>query len=417
MAKAIGGETLPHPKKIARLWFPQYLEHTTPMHQDFVHFQGSLETLTFWSAIGDCPIELGGLALVPRFHKIDRVIDHHFSLGAGGLAIEERELDGEWHSIDYELGDALIFPSLTVHRALPNRTQDRLRISLDNRYQSMDVPISEFMLEPHLSSLSPLSWEDIYENWDSGEFQYYWRDRGLEVLPYMTKWREQAFEESLELGRLGDKAAQYSLKRIARREPDSELGQRASTVLSEVADKQLKRQSAPPKDTSQLSRAYASISTTRFGLSSSATTTIVEAGRILSKVSEWARVTPSACLVSVIIDDGADHVLKAGSSFAQRLSDDTQCALRLFVRIAVLMRRLGAGTGDVNLIAYTNSATVAEGVLELPARLNVFSASSFPLNGAEIRRHSKRNRPFRCRRFSEMQCHLQVRIRYAHPKC
>ena len=238
MAKAIGSEALPHPKKIARLWFPQYLEHTTPMHQDFVHFQGSLETLTFWSPIGDCPIELGGLALVPGSHKIDRVMDHHFSLGAGGLAIEESELDGEWHSTDYELGDVLIFPSLTVHRALPNYTKDRLRISLDNRYQSLDVPISEFMLEPHLNSISPLSWEEIYEGWDGEEFQYYWRDKGLEILPYMTKWREQAFEESLELGRRGDEAAQYSLKRIARREPDSALGQRASAVLSEVAEKQ-----------------------------------------------------------------------------------------------------------------------------------------------------------------------------------
>jgi hypothetical protein len=38
------------------------------------------------------------------------------------------------------MGDALIFPSLTVHQALPNLTQDRLRVSLDNRYQALSQP-------------------------------------------------------------------------------------------------------------------------------------------------------------------------------------------------------------------------------------------------------------------------------------
>ena len=233
MTKAIGSEALPHPKKIARLWFPQYLEHTTPVHQDFVHFQGSFETYTFWAPIGDCPIELGGLAVLPGSHKVDRLMDHHFSLGAGGLAVDEGELDGEWHSTNYEAGDALIFPSLTVHQALPNYTEDRLRISLDNRYQSLNVPISEFMLLPHLSGLSPLSWDEVYESWDSAEWRYYWRDLELEILPHVTEYRDRAFEESLELSRHGDKAAQYSLRRISRREPDSEQGQLALKVLSE----------------------------------------------------------------------------------------------------------------------------------------------------------------------------------------
>jgi len=233
MTKVIGNESLPHPKKIARIWFPQYLEHTTPAHQDFVHFQGSFETYTFWAPIGDCPIELGGLAILPGSHKIDRVMDHHFSLGAGGMAIDNAELQGEWHSTDYEAGDALIFPSLTVHRALPNYTTDRLRVSLDNRYQSRSVPISESMLKPHLSGLNPLSWEDVYARWEDTELQYYWRDLNLEILSYMTKYRDHAFEESLARSRQGDKAAQYSLKRISNREPDSEQGQLASKVLSE----------------------------------------------------------------------------------------------------------------------------------------------------------------------------------------
>ena len=62
MARAIGDEVLPQPQKICRLWFPQYTEHTTPTHQDYVHFQGSYDTYTCWAPVGDCPVELGGLA-------------------------------------------------------------------------------------------------------------------------------------------------------------------------------------------------------------------------------------------------------------------------------------------------------------------------------------------------------------------
>ncbi len=35
----IGRPVMPQPQKVARLWFPKYTDHTTPIHQDFVHFQ------------------------------------------------------------------------------------------------------------------------------------------------------------------------------------------------------------------------------------------------------------------------------------------------------------------------------------------------------------------------------------------
>ena len=153
LEKVIGSPVLPHPQKIARIWFPQYTEHTTPVHQDFVHFQGNFETYTCWAPVGDCPIELGGLAVLPGSHKVNRVMNHRFSLGAGALRINTDELDGNWHSTDYEIGDTLIFLALTVHKALPNLTIDRLRVSLDNRYQTVGDPISEEVLYPHLSGL------------------------------------------------------------------------------------------------------------------------------------------------------------------------------------------------------------------------------------------------------------------------
>ena len=234
MQQVIGGQVLPHPQKIARLWFPQYTEHTTPMHQDFVHFQGSFETYTFWAPVGDCPIELGGLAVLPGSHKIGKVREHHFSLGAGGLVVDEEDLQGAWLSTNYEAGDALIFPSLTVHQALPNYTEDRMRVSLDNRYQAKDKPIARHMLEPHMAGISGLTWDKCYGGWENDALQYYWEDQDLEVVPQSTEWGDKGFAEALDLARGGDERALYQVRRIAQRDPESERGQRAVELLAEV---------------------------------------------------------------------------------------------------------------------------------------------------------------------------------------
>ena len=234
MEKVIGGEVLPHPQKIARIWFPQYTEHTTPMHQDFVHFQGSFETYTLWAPVGDCPIELGGLAVLPGSHKIGAVREHHFSLGAGNLAVDEEHLSGTWLSTDYAAGDALIFPSLTVHQALPNYTEDRLRVSLDNRYQARNLPIAQHMLEPHMQATSGLTWEKCYAQWQSDELQYYWKKMDLDIVPISTEWGDKGFAEALKLARVGDERAFLQLRRIIRLDPESERGQQAAQLLEEV---------------------------------------------------------------------------------------------------------------------------------------------------------------------------------------
>lgn len=231
MQQVIGGPVLPHPQKIARLWFPQYAEHTTPIHQDFVHFQGTYQTYTCWTPVGDCPRELGGLALLSGSHRINAVHDHHFSLGAGSLAIGTEQLAGQWVTTDYAIGDTLIFHSLTVHQALPNRTADRLRISLDNRYQGRDQPIAAHMLLPHLRSHHELTWDEVYRDWGSQDLQYYWRDLDLEVLPKDERWGARGFEEALSLARHGDPAARHHLTRLLKRDPDSAQARAAAAAL------------------------------------------------------------------------------------------------------------------------------------------------------------------------------------------
>jgi ectoine hydroxylase-related dioxygenase (phytanoyl-CoA dioxygenase family) len=226
---------MPHPQKIARIWFPKYTEHTTPTHQDFVHFPGTFETLTSWAPVGDCPIELGGLALIPESHKVGRVLEHHFSLGAGSLVVdvdEHEEIEPAWHSTDYEAGDTLIFPALTIHRALPNYTEDRMRLSLDNRYQAVGDPIAEHMLDPH--GPSGLQWDQVYAGWHSEEYQYYWNNYDNPVVERDMSYSDKGFAEALDLARGGDERAYIKLRRTIKSAPDSPQAQAAATVLAEI---------------------------------------------------------------------------------------------------------------------------------------------------------------------------------------
>jgi ectoine hydroxylase-related dioxygenase (phytanoyl-CoA dioxygenase family) len=242
METLMGRPVMAQPQKVARIWFPKYTEHTTPIHQDFVHFQGSFDNLTCWAPVGDCPIELGGLAVLPGSHKVNQVLDHHFSLGAGGLYVDtdqdaktHKELDVAWHTTDYEIGDSLIFPALTVHKALPNYTEDRLRVSLDNRYQAIGDPIAEHMLQPHLSLNIKFTWEDVYANWQSDDLQYYWKAYDNPVVPRDTSYAEKGFAEAVELAKRGDERAQLQLRRIVKRDPTSPFGRIAQQALAEGA--------------------------------------------------------------------------------------------------------------------------------------------------------------------------------------
>ncbi len=235
MGKIIGQPVLPHPQKIARLWFPKFSDHTTPVHQDFVHFQGNFDTYTCWAPVGDCPIELGPLAILPRSHELEHLLDHHFSLGAGGLKIEPGELEGEWYSTDFELGDTLVFNALMVHKALPNLTADRLRVSLDNRYQAASDLIAEHMLQPHLQRLSGLTWEEVYADWSgSRDLRYYWEALDLETRPRDFSYAERGFEEAVDLARKGDQWGRIALQRVVRNNLSPPQVEIAHAVLREL---------------------------------------------------------------------------------------------------------------------------------------------------------------------------------------
>jgi len=148
--KLIDGEVLVHPRRIGRLTFPNYTVATTPAHQDHFYIRGSVETYSCWTPLGDCPMQLGGLAVWPGSHKqgfIEHTEVHPGAVGGRGVPVDESE--AVWHTSDFGVGDALFFHAYTIHKALPNLTSDRLRVSTDNRYQRSSDAIDPGALKPH----------------------------------------------------------------------------------------------------------------------------------------------------------------------------------------------------------------------------------------------------------------------------
>lgn len=170
---------LVHPRNIARITFPATAHYTTPPHQDYPLIQGTPDTYTVWIPLCDCPIELGGLAVLPGSHKAGLLPVHRAS-GPGGLSVDTSRWGDSWLAQDMRAGDALIFHSYTVHRALVNVSQRRLRVSADYRYQAASQPVVEDSLRPHYERLS---WEQVYHGWKRADIQYYWQRFDLQVVP------------------------------------------------------------------------------------------------------------------------------------------------------------------------------------------------------------------------------------------
>jgi len=189
MFDTLFGETpLVHARNIARIVFPNNTLHTTPAHQDYVHIQGTTETWTAWIPLGDCPRGLGSLAIMRGSHR-QGVYATRAAYGAGGLGIDTESLPFEWLTADFEAGDVVVFHSLTVHKALPNLSPSRIRLSCDFRYQPESHPVTESSFQPHYAQVT---WDDVYREWKSTAYQYYWRDRPLNWAEFTRKYHEAA---------------------------------------------------------------------------------------------------------------------------------------------------------------------------------------------------------------------------------
>jgi ectoine hydroxylase-related dioxygenase (phytanoyl-CoA dioxygenase family) len=109
----------------------------TQPHQDAHYVRMMGDFWTAWAPLGDCPRSLGGLALLAGSHR-DGLYDHSgVGIVDGGVEVAG---DRVWSTTDYRCGDAVVFQCHTLHRSLPNRSGDRLRLSADYRYGFWDEP-------------------------------------------------------------------------------------------------------------------------------------------------------------------------------------------------------------------------------------------------------------------------------------
>ncbi|WP_317932080.1 phytanoyl-CoA dioxygenase family protein [Halioxenophilus sp. WMMB6] len=211
MKLVLGDGAFPHPLSIIRLVFPNNPEITTPPHQDFRNNQGTDQLTAAWIPLSDCPISMGPIAVLKGSHNMG-VLPLEFHLGPGNrrATITNEVAKLTWVSTDFKLGDVLLFPALTVHSALENRDPERMRLSVDFRYQLEGEALVEQSLNPHFQRVS---WSDIYKTWKNSDLQYYWQTLKFRMVEWDQTLQDLPDDHLPEAVRLSRK---YNVERLSR---------------------------------------------------------------------------------------------------------------------------------------------------------------------------------------------------------
>ena len=228
--RLLGGAILAHPRVLMRNIFPAREAFTTKAHQDYPNVQGTEEVYTAWIPLIDIPLEVWPLQIAVGSHT-GGVYDFYIGAGAGGIEIVET-FDGRWASGGFAVGDVLIFHSMTVHKGVPNRS-DRLRMSMDVRFQRVDAPFNDDNANP---DAQPLSWEEVYAGWRSAGLQYYWKRLPLRLRPFDRQWFDRRDSRAFALAATGDARARSVLQRIVARDADAAKREQAQRLLESLPE-------------------------------------------------------------------------------------------------------------------------------------------------------------------------------------
>ena len=112
---------------------------------------------------------------------------------------------------------------------------DRVKAAFHLRaHRQGDVdPVSDQSLLPHIM---PVPWEEVYADWPSDEYQYYWRDWEAEFVDYDYSYNEKRDRMAFELAEQGDKVAISALQRIIARDQDVAKIARAECLLAQLEE-------------------------------------------------------------------------------------------------------------------------------------------------------------------------------------
>jgi ectoine hydroxylase-related dioxygenase (phytanoyl-CoA dioxygenase family) len=185
MKALVGQELLIHPKSVARLVFPNFARGIIRAHQDHTAVAGDADSFTGWLPLHDCPLQQGPLRILEGSHRFGL----QPTAGHTGYIAPGTERGGDWVEGEINAGDLLLFHSLTVHEAAPN-TSDRLRISIDFRFQNYLRPVNPAALV--FPGSGRRSWEKTYADWPSDELKYYWTHLPLQLKPSRQELAELA---------------------------------------------------------------------------------------------------------------------------------------------------------------------------------------------------------------------------------
>jgi len=113
--------------RFLRIGLPRGLSRRLPPHQDIFYVPEAEKFMTVWIPLHRCPRELGGLRVVPRSHKHGAF----FHEGREGIPVRGAAL--RWKSLEFEIGDVVIFDGHLIHASGINRSRDQVRFSIDFR--------------------------------------------------------------------------------------------------------------------------------------------------------------------------------------------------------------------------------------------------------------------------------------------
>lgn len=135
LAKVLGEPASMVPLVQYRLYPPD--GPVTPVHQDGFYSPGIDGYRPVWTALVDCPREVGGLMIAVKQHK--QGFFHNLAKPKT-FAVPDGVIDPDsWTTTDFRAGDVLVVHPFSPHAGTPN-TSDRLRVTLDTRVQSAKNP-------------------------------------------------------------------------------------------------------------------------------------------------------------------------------------------------------------------------------------------------------------------------------------
>lgn len=164
---------LPHCRKVFRAYSPTKNPYATPPHRDYTWTGGTKNFWTAWLPLTDIDEKLGGLSLVEGSHKL-KLIPMQGDERKGW----EVPKNSKWLTCrKFEMGDVVFFNGWTLHAGNNNYTKNKIRLSLDFRYQNANDPIRDDSICAHWNEVFGMSWEEIYSNWSKDNpYKYYWKD-------------------------------------------------------------------------------------------------------------------------------------------------------------------------------------------------------------------------------------------------